>query len=53
MSEEGEVVVIAAGTSPRILSRAAYDDGKACATIVAADGRLFIRTATKLTCIGK
>jgi outer membrane protein assembly factor BamB len=53
MSEEGEVVVLAAGATPRILSRAAYDDGPACATVTAASGCLFIRTASKLTCIGK
>ncbi len=53
MSQEGEVVVIAAGATPRILSRATYDDGPACATIAAAHGCLFIRTATKLTCLGK
>ena len=51
MSEEGEVVVLAAGATPKILSRTAYDDGPACATIAAAHGSLFIRTATKLTCI--
>jgi hypothetical protein len=53
MSQEGEVVVIAAGATPRILSRTTYDDGPACATIAAARGCLFIRTATKLTCLGK
>lgn len=53
MSEKGEVVVVAAGAQPRILSRANYDDGPACATIAAAHGRLFIRTAGKLTCIGR
>ena len=52
LSEEGEVVVIAAGATPRILSRAKIDDGPACATIAAAHGCLFIRTATKLTCFG-
>jgi len=36
-----------------ILSRSAYDDGPACATIAAAHASLFIRTATKLTCIGR
>jgi outer membrane protein assembly factor BamB len=51
--DKGEVVVVAAGATPRILSRASYDDGPACATIAAANGRLFIRTASKLTCFGK
>lgn len=53
LSEKGEAVVLAAGTTPRILSRAKYDDGPACATIAAANGCLFIRTASKLTCLGK
>jgi outer membrane protein assembly factor BamB len=53
MSEEGEVVVAAAGPHGKILSRADYADGPACATIAAANGCLFIRTATKLTCIAK
>jgi len=53
MSEAGEVVVITAGPNGKILSRADYADGPACATIAAANGRLFIRTATKLTCIGR
>ena len=53
MSEEGEVVVVAAGPNGKILSRADYADGPACATIAAANGCLFIRTATKLTCIAK
>lgn len=53
MSEEGEVVVVSAGPNGKILSRATYADGPACASIVAANGCLFIRTGTKLTCIGK
>lgn len=53
MSEEGEVVVVAAGAKGQILSRADYADGPACASIVAANTCLFIRTASKLTCIGK
>lgn len=53
MSEKGEVVVVAAGVGGRILSRANFDDGPACATIAAANGRLFIRTAGKLTCFAK
>ena len=53
MSEEGEVVVLAAGASPSILSRHAFDDGPACATITAAHGKLFIRTASKLSCFSK
>lgn len=53
MSEEGEVVVIAAGPNGKILSRVNYADGPACASIAAANGCLFIRTNSKLTCIGK
>ena len=53
MSEKGEVVVTTAGREPKILSRANYDDGPACATIAVANGRLFIRTAGKLTCIAR
>jgi outer membrane protein assembly factor BamB len=53
MSEKGEVVVTSAGREPKILSRANYDDGPACATIAVANGRIFIRTASKLTCLAK
>jgi outer membrane protein assembly factor BamB len=53
MSEAAEVVVVSAGPNGKILSRADYADGPACATIAAANGCLFIRTATKLTCVGK
>jgi len=53
MSEDAEVVVISAGPNGKILSRTAYADGPACASIAAANGCLFIRTATKLTCISK
>ena len=53
MSEKGEVVVVSAGPKGRILSRADYADGPACSTISVANHCLFIRTASKLTCIGK
>jgi len=53
MSEDAEVVVIAAGPNGKIVSRASYADGPACASVAAANGCLFIRTATKLTCISK
>jgi len=53
MSEDGEVVVVSAGPNGKILSRADYADGPACATIAVANHCLFIRTATKLTCLGK
>ena len=53
MSEDGEVVVVAAGPNGKVLSRADFADGPACATIAVANGCLFIRTASKLTCIAK
>ncbi len=53
MSEEGEVVVVGAGPNGKILSRTEYDDKTSSSTIVAANGCLFIRTASKLTCIAK
>ena len=53
MNEDAEVVVVAAGPNGKILSRADYADGPACATIAAANHCLLIRTASKLTCIGK
>jgi outer membrane protein assembly factor BamB len=53
LSEESEVVVLSAGKEGRILSRKSFDDGPTCATIAAANGRLFIRTASKLTCLEK
>lgn len=53
MSEDGEVVVVSAAPNGKILSRADYADGPACATIAVANHCLFIRTATKLTCLGK
>jgi outer membrane protein assembly factor BamB len=53
MSEEGEVVVVAAGPHGKILSRADYADGPACATIAVANQCLWIRTASKLTCVAK
>ncbi|MEI6654382.1 MAG: PQQ-binding-like beta-propeller repeat protein [Verrucomicrobiota bacterium] len=53
MSEDAEVVVVSAGATGRILSRADLADGPACASIAVANACLFIRTASKLTCIGK
>ncbi len=52
MSEEGEVVVLAAGDL-KILSRTMLGDGPTQATIAAANGHLYIRTANRLHCIGK
>jgi len=53
MSEKGEVVVVSAGSNGKVLSRTDYDDGPACSTLTVANGRIFIRTASKLTCFGK
>ncbi len=53
MSDKGEVVVVSAGAAGKILSRTDYADGPACASITAAGGCVFIRTASKLTCIGR
>ena len=49
----GEAVVLSAGERFEVLHRASMG-GKGCrATIVPAGGRLFLRTDTKLYCIGK
>ncbi|MEI6177302.1 MAG: PQQ-binding-like beta-propeller repeat protein [Verrucomicrobiota bacterium] len=53
MSEEGEVVMVSAGANGRILSRTNHDDAPACSTLTAANGRIYVRTASKLTCFGK
>ncbi|MEI6603928.1 MAG: PQQ-binding-like beta-propeller repeat protein [Verrucomicrobiota bacterium] len=53
MSEDAEVVVVSAGPNGKILSRADFADGPACASISVASGCLFIRSASKLTCIAK
>jgi outer membrane protein assembly factor BamB len=53
MGEKSEVVVVSAEAAPRVLSRADYNDGKACATIAVANGCIYIRTKSKLTCIDK
>ncbi|MBE3069705.1 MAG: PQQ-binding-like beta-propeller repeat protein [Planctomycetes bacterium] len=52
MSEVGEVVVLAAGDEPKILHRVAMGDAEFCrSSVVAAQGRLLIRTADKLYCV--
>lgn len=53
MSEDGEVVVVSAGTDGKILSRFDYGGKSSCATIAIANGGIFIRTDSKLTCISK
>ena len=53
MSEKGEVVVVSAGPNGKILSRADYAEKSSSATIAIANGCIYIRTAGRLTCIGK
>jgi len=53
MSEAGEVVVLAAGNEFKILSRTSLGDGPTQATIAAANGHIYIRTAKRLHCFGK
>jgi outer membrane protein assembly factor BamB len=53
LSEDGEVAVLAAGGEFRVLSRTKLGGGPTQASIAAAGGRLFVRTATKLSCFAK
>jgi outer membrane protein assembly factor BamB len=53
ISEDGTVVVLSAGDEFKILSTIPMGEGKIYASIVAADGHLFIRTAQNLYCVGK
>ena len=53
MSEDGEVVVVSAGPHGKILSRSDYDEKTSNSTIAIANGRIYIRTASKLTCIAR
>jgi len=53
LSEDGEVAVLAAGDQFKVLARAALGDGPAQASIAVANQHLYIRTASRLTCIGK
>jgi outer membrane protein assembly factor BamB len=52
MSEEATIVVLSAGENFEILSTVALEEGPAMSSIVAAGGRLFVRTAKNLYCIG-
>jgi outer membrane protein assembly factor BamB len=53
INEAGEAVVLAAGDEEfKILSRTDMGDKPVHASIAIADGRLYIRTASKLTCVG-
>ena len=54
INETGEVVVLAAGGDEfKILFETKIDEGPIQSSIAVANGRLFIRTAQKLYCIGK
>jgi outer membrane protein assembly factor BamB len=53
ISEAGEAVVLTAGGEEfKILSRIDMGDRPVQSSIAIADGRLYIRTASKLTCVG-
>jgi len=53
INEDGEAVVFAADEGEfKILSRIDMEDKPVQASIAIADGRLYIRTASKLTCVG-
>ncbi|MBN2377172.1 MAG: PQQ-binding-like beta-propeller repeat protein [Sedimentisphaerales bacterium] len=51
INEDGETVVLAAGDEFKILSRASFDSKPTRASVVAANGCLFVHTADKLYCI--
>lgn len=54
INEDGQAIVLAAGGDElKVLSRPDMQDGPVQASIAIADSHLFIRTASKLTCIGK
>jgi outer membrane protein assembly factor BamB len=51
-SEEGTIVVLSAGNEFKILSTVNVGEGPSMSTIVAAQGRLFVRTSKNLYCFG-
>jgi len=53
MSQAGEVVILEAGDAFKVLKRIRMGGEKCQSAIAAAGGQLFIRTDTKLYCIGK
>lgn len=54
INEDSEAIVLSAGEEEfKVLHRFDMQDGPVQASIAIADGRLFVRTAGKLTCIGK
>ncbi|MBE0536185.1 MAG: PQQ-binding-like beta-propeller repeat protein [Phycisphaerae bacterium] len=54
ISETGDMVVLAAGGDAfRVISQSRFDEGPMQASVAAAGGRLFLRTARRLYCFGK
>ncbi|MHC4200236.1 MAG: outer membrane protein assembly factor BamB family protein, partial [Planctomycetota bacterium] len=53
IDENGEVFVLAAGDEFRIIARVSMGEGPCRSSIAIAYGKLFIRTARSLYCIGK
>jgi len=54
INEDAQAIVLAASDNElKIISRIDMQDGPIQASIAIADGRLFIRTASRLSCIGK
>ncbi len=51
-SEDGSVVVLAAGNEFKILSTSNLGEGPSMSTIAAAQGQVFVRTAKNLYCFG-
>ena len=52
LDELGNTTVLAAGDRFKVLSQSSLDDGPCKSSIALADEQLFIRTASKLYCIG-
>jgi len=52
LSQDGDVIVLAAGREQKVLSRFAMGEGPMQASIAAAGGRLYVRTSRSLYCIG-
>lgn len=53
INRSGEAMVLEAGDEFKVLSRTKIDEGPIHSTITAAQGKLFIRTARNLYCLGK
>lgn len=52
LNEAGQVVVVAAGDTFKALSRADFGGGPCQSSVAISEGRLYVRTAEKLYCIG-